>query len=283
MAVNEKYYKRKKQKKIAWIVFGATLTGCVSLSILAFLGRYSGNFTIQMAQESKTQFTLYTQYNAATGGSADPTDATSYLKAVGLQNAMAITADSLPADDDVDNAIGGAKNGTRSIVDANNNTFTKDTYLGFTFFVQNISGIKASFDVQMNAQFTLPSNDAPSLEDIIRVRVFENLVNADGTLSHGMATYAYSTKNPTTSSDGTVDHREKITGDFVPAKAENQGYAKEFYSDTTVFSSTYLDLTSLSSVRYTVLIWIEGNDPDCKGAQPQDASLTFSMGFQAHN
>jgi hypothetical protein len=38
-------------------------------------------------------------------------------------------------------------------------------------------------------------------------------------------------------------------------------------------------LGSQDMFRYTVVMWLEGFDPDCKGSQPTQAYVTFSMFF----
>lgn len=291
MTTQEKYAKRKKRKKAAWIVLGISTVVCTSLGIIAFLGRVSGQYTIQLATEEKNDLTLFTTYQKNNDGLPDPTDATTYLSAKGLTNGTTYSADSLPDDAELDSSVGGAKNGTRDVTLTDGSVVTKDTYLCYTFYVKNVASQVSSFAVQMNFNFTDPTNIAPSLYSFVRVRLFENLVTGS-TETHNMSTYAATSTDSFLKADGTTESREcigahkyysdtHVKDPSTAKKAENQAFATEFVSDSVVFSKTYYDLAKGDSVRYTTVIWLEGDDPDCKGSSPENATMTFSMGFQS--
>lgn len=310
MADQSTFVKRKKRRKAAWIIFSIGFTGCTILGILAFLGRYSGNFTILMNQNDESQLTLFTQFtNPNTGAAADATDKTTFLRCGGLTNAFNYSCDSLPDDAELDSNAGGdadakglASLSSQSFVDPETGqTASKQLFLVYTFFVKNVSSANADYSVQMNADFIEPTNGANSLESYTRVRVFENVMTNDKTTeTHNMTTYAEAATTPFLDSDLKSRDQECI-GYFTQddtnnvrtpkaKRAENNGFCTNFFSQTTVFSTRFTTafaktypsgLPSGYSVRYTVVMWMEGDDPECKAPSPVGASMTFSMGFQA--
>jgi hypothetical protein len=280
---NESYAKRNKRRKVALISLSIGAVGCLALGIIAFLGDYSGTFTVRLDPQGKLTLSLDNDF----------ANKTSYLKASGLENAYAWMADLVPSEGDIDNDSGGQKNGFKADKQGN---YAYDTYLGYTFFVRNVSddGVSYSLDFDIT-DYRNPTNVAVSLMDILRVRVYENLIADDGTSAHSCLTYARATNTPFEKDDGTVETREPVS-DFAivqglngPVRVpdagakypENRVFAEQFESDKTVFASDYNGLAPNATVRYTVLMWLEGSDPDCKGAEPQNASVTFAMNFSA--
>jgi hypothetical protein len=239
---------------------------------------------------------------------------TSYLRATGMKKAYAYSADWLPDDAVIDDNNGGTKNGFVTYAEDSSDTGTDsvsvstasstqegyayDSYFGYTFFVRNVGAAPASFSLEYNIDnYKNPTNVAISLLDIVRVRVYENLITVaeDGTSSttHESQTFARVSNKPFVNDSGQIENREPI-GKFdadvyeasnktkvIPAanREENNAYATPFISNTVVYRKTYENLPSNQSLRYTVVMWIEGWDQDCYGAEPKNASMTFSMHY----
>ena len=269
------YVKRRKRRIVAWFFFGIGGTGCLILGILAFLGQTSGNFSIKLNEADTAKLVMATESSFSDGSES------SYLRAQGLTSADVIAADIIPEDSEVDSDVGGTKNGPN--------------YLVYTFYIKNSSTEKISYNVSVNIDdYRSPSNQAVSLIAILRMRVYENLVLPEG-ITHSMATYAKASSTPFTKDDGTVEYRDPISlctvlndgTKILPTeisgnmKAENVGFAEPFVSNSIAFSRLYTDLASQGIVRYTVVTWLEGNDPDCIGKEPLNSSVTFSMHFSA--
>src|SRR5574344_43915 len=267
------YVKRRKRKIVAWFFFGIGGTGCLILGILAFLGQVSGNFSLKLNESDQNKLAMATVSNFS--------DESSYLRAQGLTSADVIAADVLPDDAEIDSDVGGSKNGPN--------------YLAYTFYIKNTSTEKVSYNVSVNIDdYKSPTNQAVSLIAILRMRVYENLVVGD-TITHSMTTYAKASSTPFTKDDGTVEDRDPISLGTVLSngkkilpteisgnmKAENVGFAEPFASTSVACERLYSDLPTQGIVRYTVVTWLEGNDPDCIGKEPLNSSVTFSMHFSA--
>jgi hypothetical protein len=273
-------YQRKKRKRIAWIVFGISGTGVAVLAIIAFLGQISGNFTVKLNQVEA--------HLGLSDNDAFSTQ-TTYLQATGLPYGYQYSCDKLPDSEVLDNNTGGDK--TLNIPDEKGDTLYQE-YFGMTFFMKNFAEETAAFHVSLNIDdYTTPSNQATSLLESLRVRVYENIYTGS-VETHNCETYALiaSQKNWFTLADGTVENRECIgahttatDGTRTPAaaKADNNGFCTNFESTKLVFGRDYNSMTSKMIIRYSIQMWIEGDDPEAQGVQPIGSSVTLSMHFSS--
>lgn len=273
-------YQRKKRRRIAWIVFGISGTGVAILAIIAFLGQISGNFTVKLNQEE-----------AHLGLSSDDgfTNQTTYLTAKGLPYGYQYSCDKLSDSEVADSNAGGDK--SKDVTDEKGNTLYQE-YFGMTFFMKNFAEETAAFHVSMNIDdYTTPSNQATSLLESLRVRVYENIFTGT-TETHSCETYGLqaSQSNWFTLPDGTTETREcigkKVTasdGTRTPdaAKDINNGFCTNFESTKIVFGRDFNAMTSKMILRYSIQMWIEGDDPEAQGVQPIGSSVTLSMHFSS--
>lgn len=189
--------KRKRRRRIAsWI----TLVSAVGVSIfviVAFIGSTNGTYSVKM-EDKKGTLTM----------ALEPTfqNKVTYLSAKGLENAYATRADNLPDDDVIDDEPGGSKNGKR--ISQTNDSFSYDTYLGYTFFIKNVSNSDVTYTLDLNIdKFKNPDNNATSPLDILRIRFYENSYVDGGAKTHSSETFARSTNTPFYYPDGTLETR----------------------------------------------------------------------------
>ena len=100
-------------------------------------------------------------------------------------------------------------------------------YIAYTFYLQNAGEVEVSYDYQVNL-----SNVTQSLDEAIRLRLY---VNGEDT------TYA-----KTRSDGGGPEHG-----------------TTEFYSANVIAKDRVDGFAPGQITKFTVVIWIEGNDPDC--------------------
>jgi len=257
---NETYVRRHKQKRIALAVLTVSSIGCSVLGLVAFFGNTSGQFTVKI--DSKADLTMDTD------GSFD--QKTSYLKATGLENASTTYADFLPDDDVIDNSTGGAKNGY--FTSEKHPEYTVGKYMAYTFYVKNVGTEDSLFNLTVNIDtYRNGINQAVSLVDIVRLRIYDNKVIAgdESAQTHGCRTYAKISK------DGV---NPELVSYENATKDENKAASETFLSEKVVLDENYL-LGSQKEYRYTVAMWLEGWDPDCSGSAPEQAYVSFSMFF----
>jgi hypothetical protein len=256
---NERFVRRRKQKRVALVILSIAATGCFVLGMVAFLGNFSGQFTVKIDPSA----------NLTMDADNDSFDTkTSYLKATGLEAATTYLADSLPEADAIDTTPGGSKNGYR--VSENHPERRIGQYMAYTFFVRNVDEEATAFSMRLNIDsYSNGVNGTCSLIDILRVRLFANSIKVDGAETHDFATYA------NISADGVTP---EIVSPITGTKEENMAPATPFVGEKTVAEEEYT-LDSMEDMRFTIILWLEPDDPECHGRAPEDAYVSFSMNF----
>jgi hypothetical protein len=177
-------------------------------------------------------------------------------------------ADHLPDDDIIDNSTGGSKNGLKQSVA--HPDYKVDTYMAYTFYVKNVSKDSTYFNLQLNLDaYKNGINQSCSLVDIVRLRLYANRYVEGQATTHENTTYAKM------SADGVSD---EIVSYATAAQDRNKSAATSFLSDKVVMEHDYT-LGSQEMMRYTVIMWLEGFDPQCTGTVPEGAFASFSMFF----
>lgn len=129
-------------------------------------------------------------------------------------------------------------------VDQINGAHNGDNYIAYTFYLINSGDDTISYTGQMNIE-----NVTKNVDDAIRVAIYKN--------------------------------GEKT----VYGKTKSDGNGKEGDCDSTFLSSTIVARTSNDDFKtgakdkYTVVIWLEGNDPDCID-DIIGGTIKFGMNFQ---
>lgn len=277
--------KKARRKKIAALVLGVSSGALVILIIIALLGQNYGNFTIQL-EAKHFELALGNSLTTATNGEgAGLANKTNFIMAEGYKAASPMQAEDLPDEDTIDPDIG---DGTVNLA---NPKKADDGYFGanydysyrYTFYLNNTSNYevaKANYYINFTS-IVEPTNLARSaaLEDILRVRVYDSRY-IEGAVEHNcVGTFARKAK--TFSANGT--NAEPITSN--PQREVNKGYCTNFLNDyqddplALIVMKNETELQPKEIRRYTVVIWLEGNDADCEGENPTGGSLTMAMHF----
>ena len=257
--------KRRRRRKIAAIFVIVGAIGTTVLGIIAFLGRQVGTFTINLKSDG-VALSMDTH--------RDFRSPTTYLSAAGF-----------------DKISGPYSYGWFSTPDRNGNKLidrihdeNTDYNLGqnanesgirffkYTFFIKNTGTLHAGFDMEVNINENLaPKNGAQPLDQYLRLTVFED----DNTPQ----TYAHSTL--TLDPGPEFDYREYITKGPEGAEEGNYfGKANLFESDSRLVT-VYNTLAPQQIRMYTLLFWLEGEDPECENI-PDEASLRIGATINAY-
>lgn len=229
--------------KGGWILLGAGLVLIAALYAFSLVTELKGHFTISLSDELfKQGFTL--------SETADFNNPTGNLFATPATEVPCISVLQIPED--------------IAQQDGSNNQH----YFAYTFYIRNEGDAAAGYDWQLNL-----NAQTKNLSEAAWIMVFEN---------DKMAFYAKA------GDDG--------QSEMLPAAADNtRGYewaplrdqAKDpdaqyeiienprfpnsmwrikpipFVSDTVLIQDTYPSLEPMQVTKYTVVIWLEGDDPDC--------------------
>ncbi|MCR4562819.1 MAG: hypothetical protein K5694_06435 [Bacilli bacterium] len=283
-SLNEKYIKRKKRRRIAWIAFAIGTSGCVALGIIAFLGRTSGMYTIQM-KKARQELVM--------SDISDFSHETTFLAGNGLTEAASYTADLITRNQSNIDAGDGSHNGNENGV---------DNYLAYTFYVKNKSLQTVDFSVNLSIDnFGNSNGETSSIIDVLRVRWYANYENYDpSNVTHDNVTYALRAKTPWTLTSGETVEAEPISQYYQVDKAsrmidldyeygsiytkcqyeENRKFTTPFVSENMVFDNLYERFPAQAVMRFTTVIWIEGYDAQCEGYEPKGSYVTMSLNLQ---
>ncbi len=272
MTYHQKYARRRKRKIFASFMLLVSTVTLVTFVIIAFLGNQVGRYTVQL-KSNNTQLTM--DY------SRDFTRPTTLLRAENVERIYPIMADSLPDDEEIDNMAGSHNGEYRDPLDQH----VYSLYFAYTFFIKNVGDTPVDYQIWMRLRTTTyDSPDVIPLEEYVRVRIYENRDDDDMIeKTHASRTLAKRTNQLIYKEDNEPEYRECIartSGDNKTCLADkpiNAERAEEFLNlqEITRYDVTYFPPEAV--MRYTIVIWLEGDDPDCRGQIPQNASLEFSM------
>jgi len=285
-----KFVRQKRRKKILAGVLLVSFAGCVTMGIIAFLGHNFGRFTIVIDDSQKDALTLSNTISETKTGEIDPSSGeetsvsdissySSYLDVDGFSCKAPTEADELPLPSEVD---ADKKEG-----EAYSLTDERGTYWAFTFYVKNVSEDTVNYAMKLYfASVTEPSNlaDSCSLESILRIRVFENDL---GSPNNTFITYARRTSTSANEQEtsGWTDReyvsRKDAKYDYNTALATNFASDDDNDPESIVVFNDEKEIAFNTIRRYSILMWLEGNDPDCKGARPNGGSIELAVSISA--
>ena len=251
--------KRKRRRRVA-IVGGISAMVVTTLGIVAFLGRYSGTFTVSL--ESKdVQLTLSTQSNFETRSS--------FLRVKDVPSFQEYTYCDFRKIGD-------------SVIDSEETTVdlglnAKGDALDFfkyTFFVKNVGTNPAKYDISLNILENVAGKDGRSLEDTVRVSVFDN---------GNKTVYAKRASTPHMDGDK-ADYRAPISVDESEATDlyPFEGYAEMFVSSKVITNSIGVELDVGEVRRYTVVTWLEGFRSSNRELAPEGATIKLGVEINAY-
>ena len=235
------------RSRLLWALIGAMLALLTVLFLLSTISKMKGHFTINMTDEMFSEgFAIADTLNAM-GELENPT---SYLFGTPTANAPCTSIAFLPSNLD---EIDGSHNG--------------DDYFAYTFYIRNDSQATLAYEYQLEI-----NSESYDLSRAAWVMLFEDGV---------MTFYAQAKENgepealPPTN-DNTRGYRRVTFRDVAKYPTQQfQRIASEssveyyrlipipFESDLVVKSGTQTDVLPNEMHKYTVVIWLEGDDPDC--------------------
>lgn len=314
-----KYARRKRNRRIALIVAAVSALGVSTLGIIAFLGRVSGNFTIRVDPRRSdplislsllpnsgptTTFLKANGLSAATpaGGDTVYNYVSEFFKGDVKRN-----ENGQPLVDSEGNFIpnGGHLSGENTLkkkIRSNQEEVTLDQAIVYTFYLRNEDFRPIDYTMSMNlSAYTQPTNQANQPTDYLRIMIFENEVlnmsdpsseKHDCTVYGAVSSSTYNTAYG--AANGFTDHRECISQYYNPEThktftvrdpsldkvAAMQGYCEPFLTtNDRLFEKRGIHLATAGVMRYTIVCWLEGYDPECFGTPPQGVEIAFDIHF----
>ena len=251
--VNQKSIKKRRKKRRIIIATSISAILITALVIIAFLSNYVGNFTISLINY-ETRLALST--------SSDMENSTTHIAMDGFDNAVPYTKGDVD-EANLDTDVGGEKSLTFDITEDQQ----AGLYFAYTFFVTNVGDGPCYYyyGVKINDETSGDNNEL--ISDAMRIRMYENIFEEDETTETMTHEYLdYTRYNSETSDDTSLNadtrsYLSECEEDFASGDLK-------YFNDTDTIILSDNNSTKLwpnEIVRYTLVIWIDGNDPDCQG------------------
>ena len=236
-----------------------------SLSIIAFLGRYVGTFSVSL-DTGNVGLTL-SRDNAFTVP-------TSFLKAEALPEFQEYTYSDFRkiGDDQIDSDATDINLGATAYND--DGTIKNLNFFKYTFFIKNIGDVPCRYDFSLNIVESKPSEDGRYLDDTIRFMLYSN-----EDTDHNKTVYAKRSLVPHVGEDGQADYRSPISVREEESSQEYpfEGYAEMFKSSNVVTSFSVENFEIGEIRRYTLVYWLEGFGSDNNEEAPKGATIKLGV------
>ena len=275
------FVKRRRRRKIAALVALFSSFGVSSLVIISFLGRSVGTFTVAL-NNSEVKLALLEKEHS--------TNYSTYLRVTSNSNYVESTFEDLryklnKLDDETTPSDDGEKDQT--YVDTNGKTVKGKCleYFKYTFYVKNIGSKTAAYSLKINIDDRTRADDntGRSLDDTLRVMVFENKPDSD---KHDYRVFAKKAAANNIDINGVATERELISRRDLTSNQETEEcrLAEMFADGGTIAEYTTYGFIKNDMTRYTIVVWLEGTDPqsDYDKKLPKGATLKLGVDITAH-
>ena len=266
------FVRKKRRRKIAALVSLISGIAISSLVIVSFLGRFTGTFTVKLANSSvklslsdKEAFENPTSYLSIE--KLDMFEETTYLR--------------LPNQEFLDNEETPYNAGSST----NDSGETAMKYLKYTFYIINMGGKTAKYDLKIALVDRNKSTDGSerTLDDTLRVMVYENDVEElkGATTYHTVGIYAKEAAEYNIDKDGNRTRREFVAKyPYLNEEDDEHPLATSFESSSVVTTYTRGDFMEGQKRRYTLVVWLEGEDPQSEYLQEAPVGASIKLGVE---
>ena len=268
------YVKKRRRKKIAAFVSLFAGIGITSLVIVSFLGRTTGTFSVSIRNSS-------VRLSLSQKEVCSDKDLTSYLLCDQILKFREFSFTRF--------------NGEIEALDDENVTYENDekastytagkrdafNYFKYTFYVRNTGSSIAQYNLSLKLTDIQASQDDTkrTLDDTLRVAIFENDPKVQD--SHNYEVYAQESKVENYDINKKPTHREFVV---KPPEYNDYGgnYETEEYKLCKKFSDarySVKDFASGEMRRYTIVIWLDGEDPDARNDDEPPVGASVKLGI----
>ena len=275
------YVKKRRRRKIAALVAAFSSIAVTFFIVTSFLGRTLGTFTVSL-NNSEVNLALCEEKDSNKNSTYLRVNANSRYVEHSYEDFQGVleTLD----DEKVPSTVG-----EFDIPTYENGVMKNETGLEFfkyTFYVKNIGNKVAAYNLKINISDRTRAKDASgrSLDDTLRVMVFENDGKSD---NHDYLIYAKRSLINNYDIDGHETDREFIfTDDRLPNReTENYRLVDKNFQDIDVVAEYKVNNFVRNDImRYTIVFWLEGADPqsDPTESYPEGATLKLGVDISAY-
>ena len=263
--------KKRRRRRIAALVSLITGIGISSLVLVAFLGRFTGSFTVKLANSS-VKLSLSDKESFA--------NPTSYLSLEKLDLFEENTYSNLPKQEILDSED----------IPYDYGTYTNDRgekimrFLKYTFYVRNMGGKTAKYDMKVTLVDRNKATDGSerTLDDTLRIMVYENDVSeSTGDAYHTVGIYAKEAAEYNIDKEGNRTRREFVsTYPYLNEEDNEHPLATSFESSSVVTTYTRGGFLEGQTRKYTLVVWLEGEDPQSEYLKDAPVGASIKLGVE---
>ena len=269
------FVRKRRRRRIAALVSLISSIGITSLVIVSLLGRFTGTFTVSLANSS-VKLSLSDKLSFE--------NPTSYLRIEKLDLFEENTYTALPSQEILDSEDTAYDYG--SYTDSENQTVMR--YLKYTFYVGNMGGKTAMYDLKINLLDRNKATDGTerTLDDTLRIMVYENdAAETSGQTYHTTNIFAKEAAEVNYDKEGKRTRREFVsTYPYLNEEDDEHPLATSFESSSVVATYKRGGFLLGQKRRYTIVVWLEGEDPQSEFLKeaPKGASLKLGVEITAY-
>ena len=275
---DQAYVNKRRKRKIAALVALFSAIGVTALVIVAFLGRTVGTFTISL-KNTDVSLTLCEKINFK--------DTSSYLNVKELKGLREDSFEDIISDKAMIDSETTPSNYGKIVNEKGE--YESLRFIKYTFYVTNVGKSTAEYNLSVNITDRTESNDETprSLDDTLRVMIFENDpndLNAEDPHKYRVfAKEAWEYENKDI--NGVVTNREFVSKPTYDLKEDkDHPLAESFISSKTVAKYNVQNFKQGDVRRYTIVLWLEGYDPQSKpdDEYPEGATIKLGVNIAAY-
>lgn len=262
------YVKKRKRKIVALIIGSIGSTVVTAFIIIAFLGRFTGTFTVSLKTRS-VNLALTETFQSQSQSSYLRVNVSAPFHEYTYSNFDRKYGDAVIDSDETTYMLGAITS------PEDENVVEAFEFFKYTFFVENVGSSPAKYDLALNILDNVLSDDGRSLLNTMRVMVYEE---------GAKTVYAVADTKPHEDENGNSDYRSPISvAEFEATPSQPfQGYAEMFASEKTIAYYEGKDVGIGESKRYTVVAWLEGFRTSHDQQAPEGAKIQLGVEISAY-
>ena len=267
---DKQFVKKRKRRVIAALVSLISAMGISSLVIVSFLGRFTGTFTVSLANSS-VRLSLSDKLSFE--------NPTSYLRIEKLDLFEENTYSNLPKDEELDTEETPYNYGAYT----NDKDETVLQFMKYTFYLKNMGGKTAQYNLKINLLDRNKVSDGTErmLDDTLRVMVYENDYEEGQETQHNKTIYAKEAAEYNIDKEGNRTMREFVsTSPYGNQEDDNYPLATSFESSRVVHTYERGGFLQGQTRRYTIVVWLEGEDPQSAFLDNAPVGASIKLGVE---
>ena len=274
------YVRKRKRRKAAAITRGVSVVVISALSIVAFLGRHVGVFTVSL-DTGKVSLALSQKSSFVTS--------TSFLRVDELKgfNEYSYAYIMNEGEDIIDSE---SSDSTYGAIKDEDGTIKSLKFFKYTFYVKNVGDTPAKYTFSLNILESYADTHGNTLDRTLRVAIYDNDASAT---THNKKVYAKPLASPALDVDGQPHLDENGNPDCSApisiseydasrTSVDFEGYAEQFRTARNIAFYTVPSLNVNQIRRYTIVTWLEGFASEDGSTAPKGASINLGVEINAY-